>query len=96
MWYCWLLLVTFGYWVVLGCTKVHWGTVEYYGVLQGTAGQCWTLLGSARYCMVLLGGTRCILGEGGVLRVLWDTARYYGYWDYFGLLRGSVRYCRLL
>ena len=33
---------------------------------------------------------------GGVLGVLWDTARYYGYWDYLGLPEGSVRYCGLL
>ena len=91
--YCWLLLGTGWYWGALKCTR---GTVEYCGVLQGTAGHCWTLLGSARYCMVLLRGTRCILGEGGVLGVLWDTARYYGYWGYLGLLRGNLRYCGLL
>jgi len=87
------------YWGALKCTR---GTVEYCGVLRGTAGYCWALLDTAGFCQVLhgttgySGGTRCILGEGGVLGVLWDTARYYGYWGYLGSLRGSVRYCGLL
>ena len=84
MWFCWLLLVTFGYWVVLGCTEVNLGvtrgTVEYFWLLQGTAGHCWTLLGSARYCMVLL-GTRVVLGA------YWGKE---GYWGYFGILQGTV------
>jgi len=81
--YCMVLLVTFGYWVVLGCTEVHLGVTRgwgYCGVLRGTAGYCWALLDTTGFCQVLhgttgyLGGTRCILGEGGVLGVLWDTA----------------------
>ena len=74
------------YWVVL---EVLWSN---RGVLWGTVGYFRVWLGTTGYS----GGTRCILGQGGVLGGLWDTVRYYGYWDYLGLLRGSLRYCRLL
>ena len=84
--YCMVLLITAGYFwvlVVLRCIEVHWGvtrgTLEYCGVLQGTAGHCWVLPGTAWYYW-LLGATRCILVQGGVLGVHWDTARYCGYW----------------
>ena len=97
-WYCWLLLVIFGYWVVLGGTGWYWGALKcigwLLGVLWSTVGYCRVLLGTVGFCQALhgttgySGGTRCILGKGGVLGELWDTARYCGYWGYCGVLRG--------
>ena len=51
-----ILLDIGGNWVVLGGTKDTDGTVEYCGVLLGTAGYCW-------YWGILVG----ILGSWGVL-----------------------------
>ena len=65
--YCWLLLGTGEYWVVLECTGGLIGVLgvlgllgknsEYCVVLWSTLGYCKVLLRIAGYCRVLLGTT---------------------------------------
>ena len=51
-WYCGLLLVTTGYWVVLGCTgEVNRGT----GGIAGYCGILWVLESNREYCVALFG-----------------------------------------
>ena len=103
-----VLLGTWGYWVVLGCTEVYcrvW--VAGGGGLPGTGGTGdigGVIEDAGRYCDVLLGYCRIILGYSGVqwgtVGVLWGTGVYcgvlWGTGEKYGVFWNVMGYCRAL